>query len=104
MSKEVKKLVKNLEKWNTAYYKGKPLVTDIEYDKAFESLRSLDPDNPFLNKIDDTALDGKGDVVVHRIPMLSLSKAYAQSEIQNFVNNVEKAAKKVGVKARYNKS
>ena len=101
MSKEVKKLVKNLEKWNTAYYKGKPLVTDIEYDKAFESLRSLDPDNPFLNKIDDTALDGKGDVVVHRIPMLSLSKAYAQSEIQNFVNNVEKAAKKVGVKARF---
>ena len=101
MSNTVKTLVKNLKKWNTAYYKGKPLVTDIEYDKAFEQLRSLEPDHPYLSKIDDTALDGKGDVVVHGIPMLSLSKAYAQSEIQNFVNNVEKAAKKVGVKARF---
>ena len=85
MSNTVKSLVKNLKKWNKAYNKGKPLVTDVEYDKAFEELRSLDPDNPYLSKIDDTALDGKGDVVVHSIPMLSLSKAYAQSEIHNFV-------------------
>ena len=104
MSKEVNELVKQLKKYKKAYNSGTPLVSDIEYDKFFEELRVLDPDNSYLHDIDDNeegSESNKGATVVHKTPMLSLSKAYAQSEIRTYVNNVEDAAKKAGVKARF---
>jgi DNA ligase (NAD+) len=48
----IKQLVKLLENADDAYYNtGHPIMTDLEYDNLVDKLRSLDPENKYLNKI-----------------------------------------------------
>ena len=46
----VEEIVKQLSDWSKAYYEGHQVVTDQEYDRLEEQLRSLDPDNPYFKK------------------------------------------------------
>ena len=61
---------------NDAYWKdAKPIITDTEYDRLIENLRTLCPDDPLLDEI---GKEKDGDNKVWHIkPMLSLSKDYS---------------------------
>ncbi|WP_462324500.1 BRCT domain-containing protein [Desulfoplanes sp.] len=89
-------LVKRLEKYNGAYRAGSPLVSDEEYDSLVESLRRLDPDNPFLHKVEPEIFSGKREVR-HPVPMLSTDKAYTVEDVARFVDRVRKEARARGV-------
>ena len=69
-------LVSRLEKYNSAYRQGQPLVSDAEYDGLVERLRALAPDHPFLQSVEPETFAGKKKVR-HPDPMLSTEKAYS---------------------------
>ncbi len=55
---------------------GEPVISDGDYDRIVEKLRSLSPEHPLLHRINtpDVTSDGK---VHHTRAMLSLDKAYS---------------------------
>ncbi len=75
MTKE--QLEQQIQKANNAYWNNNtPTISDIEYDKLVEQLKTLDPTNSLLNHIG--GLKGK---YKHKEPMLSLDKAYTKQEV-----------------------
>lgn len=89
--KEVRELVDRLLGYQRAYYvEGKPLVSDLEYDRLFDMLKRIEeenpsfvfPDSPTLRVGSDLTNDFPG--VRHTIPVLSLDKAYSTSEVLAF--------------------
>jgi DNA ligase (NAD+) len=84
-------LVQRLQTYNEAYRAGTPLVSDEEYDNLVESLRKLDPDNPFLHQVEPEVFSGKQEIR-HPVPMLSTDKAYTIDELKRFVDRVHKEA------------
>ena len=89
--KEVRELVDRLLGYQRAYYvEGKPLVSDLEYDRLFDMLKRIEeenpsfvfPDSPTLRVGSDLTNDFPG--VRHTIPVLSLDKAYSTSEVPAF--------------------
>jgi len=95
--KNIETLVKSLKKYNEAYRSGKPLVSDQEYDSLVEKLKGLDPENPFLQFVEPEKFSGKKEIR-HPVPMLSTEKAYAEVELERFVNRVKKEADEIGIK------
>ena len=93
---DVDKLVQTLEAHNEAYRKGEPQISDAEYDLLVESLRALDPSNPFFDKVEPERFEGKVEVR-HPMPMLSTEKAYNEKDLDRFVTRVEKAAAEIGL-------
>ena len=93
---KIEKLVAELENYNRAYRQGRPLVSDSEYDRLVEELRSDDPENPFLSRVEPEVFSAKREVR-HPVPMLSTDKAYTQKELERFVARVEKAAAEIGL-------
>jgi len=94
---EIEQLVKKLEAYNLAYRRGEPLVEDQEYDRLAEKLRSIDPLNPFLNRVEPEEFKTKREVR-HPFPMLSIEKAYTQKELERFVVRVKKEAAEIGIR------
>ncbi|MGX9364803.1 BRCT domain-containing protein [Desulfoplanes sp. PS50] len=84
-------LVQRLETYNAAYRAGTPLVSDEEYDNLVESLRRLDPKNPFLHQVEPEIFSNKQEIR-HPVPMLSTDKAYTIGELKRFVDRVHKEA------------
>ncbi|MFA6809871.1 MAG: BRCT domain-containing protein [Desulfoplanes sp.] len=91
-------LTQQLQKYNAAYRAGHPLVSDEEYDNLVESLRTQDPDNPFLNQVEPEIFSGKKQVR-HPVPMLSTDKAYTKEDLQRFVDRVHKEGAAIGIHA-----
>ena len=89
-------LTQRLKEYNAAYRAGQPLVTDEEYDNLVESLRTLDPDNPFLNQVEPEIFSGKKEVR-HPFPMLSTDKAYTADALKRFVDRVRKEGTAMGI-------
>jgi DNA ligase (NAD+) len=89
-------LVETLERYNDAYRKGEPLVSDAEYDLLVEKLKALDPSHPYLDAVEPEGFDGKTEVR-HPAPMLSTEKAYNPEDLERFVIRVEKAAREIGI-------
>ncbi|UUD35678.1 NAD-dependent DNA ligase LigA [Mycoplasmopsis caviae] len=86
-----------LNKWNKEYYQdNNPSVSDLEYDKTLLELEELEKKYPQYIYAGSPSLilgsfaDNKFKKVVHKKPMLSLSKAYEYAEIEKFVSNIEK--------------
>ena len=52
-------LAQNLEKYNEAYRKGEPLVSDRDYDAFVEELRIIDPEHRYLKRVEPEKFDGK---------------------------------------------
>ncbi len=92
----IETLVEDLKKYNEAYRKGSPLISDREYDDLVEKLEQLQPDHEFLTAVEPEVLDLKKEVR-HPAPMLSTEKAYTGEDLARFVARVEKNAQEIGV-------
>ena len=93
---DIEALVEILKKYNEAYRKGKPLVSDLEYDRLLEKLRELSPYHPFLLSVEPEKFDAKKEVR-HPVPMLSTEKTYTKDGLEKFIARVDKAAKEIGI-------
>ncbi len=92
----VEQIVKKLEVYNVAYRNGEPLISDTEYDRLVEELRSIDPFNPFLNRVEPEEFKTKREVR-HPVPMLSIEKAYSREDLERFVLRVKKEAAEIEI-------
>lgn len=76
-------LVDYLKKCDDAYYNSSnPLVPDSTYDALVETLRRLDPTNPYLSKVGAKV---KSDKVGRIIPMGTLTKYHKDEEIMKWL-------------------
>ncbi len=74
-------LVEAITKHNKLYWEdGKPEISDVEYDQLVQKLRSINPDHPLINSIETPIVVSTGKVK-HKVPMLSLDKAYTLDEV-----------------------
>ncbi len=92
MTDSIDEILRKLSVYNEAYRKGSPLVSDADYDRLVEELRSLDPGHPFLHAVEPETFSGKNEIR-HPIPMLSTDKAYTKEALERFVTRVSKVAK-----------
>lgn len=67
---ELEKLIAEYQK---SYYNGEAEISDFEFDRLWDELKSLDPDNPILKKVG--ADSGNFAKVAHVMPMGSQEKA-----------------------------
>lgn len=95
MDRDIRELVENLHRYNDAYRAGNPLVSDDVYDSLVEKLKSLDPENPYLQMVEPESFAGKTEVR-HPVPMLSTEKAYGKADVERYVQRVLKAAEEIG--------
>jgi len=100
---EIEQLVSQLETYNRAYRDGKPLVTDIEYDRLVEALRDKDPQHPYLQAVEPEQFVSRREVR-HPAPMLSIEKVYIEKpedirRLGRFIDKVEKEAVAIGLDA-----
>ena len=94
-------LIERINLWNHAYYVlDNPLVSDAEYDSAFQDLLTLETEHPeWVNpespsqRVGAKAID-EFKKVEHGIKMLSLANAFSLEETYAFF---EKAAKELNV-------
>ncbi|MGV2392999.1 UNVERIFIED_CONTAM: hypothetical protein O8I53_08550 [Campylobacter lari] len=76
------------------YNNNNPSVSDIEYDKALLELETLEANYPNLIMPNSPTLkvgsfsDNKFKKVIHKKPMLSLSKAYKYEDVQKYLENI----------------
>jgi DNA ligase (NAD+) len=73
------------------FKKAAPEISDAEYDALKRELRVLEKNAP--QAVGD---DRSGDwpVRMHRVPMLSLEKAYSQAELRAFIEKTERALRR----------
>lgn len=74
--------------------KHSPLITDILYDKLVSLLLEMEPDNTYLKEV-RTPKVSSTQKIKHRIPMLSLDKAYTFEDVIKFCQKVARSAKEV---------
>lgn len=98
--KRMQALEKKLTEYSDAYYKqNRPIVSDAEYDRTFDTLLELENKYPeFKNPLSPTTkVQSDLDVFLteaeHTVPVLSLDKAYSVNEILSFVNRCKKENK-----------
>lgn len=88
---EIKALTEKLKVYQDTYYKnGESLVSDQEYDRLFDKLKTLEEQYPEYAEADSPTRRVGSDLtndfpeVVHTIPVLSLDKAYSKEEVLSF--------------------
>lgn len=69
----IEELVKLITRYQKSYYDGEGEIEDSEFDKLWDELKELDPDNPILHKVG--ADSGNFAKVKHVMPMGSQEKA-----------------------------
>lgn len=80
--------LESLIKYHKAlYYAGKPEISDFDYDKLEEELKSLDSNNPILNLVGSELKSL--DKVKHDSKMLSLGKTYVIDELVKWAEKNE---------------
>ena len=86
-----------VERHNRLYYdRAAPEISDAEYDRLYDRLVALEkqhpdwvaPDSP-TQKVGGSAAV-RFEKVVHRLPMLSLEKAYARDEVVAWIEQMER--------------
>ena len=93
---EVDALAETLARYNEAYRRGAPLISDGEYDRLVEKLRAAAPDHSFLAAVEPETFAGKSRVK-HPVPMLSIEKAYSREDLERFISRVARAAEEIGI-------
>lgn len=90
-----------LHQHNHAYYNlGEATVSDAEFDSLFRELESLEKEHPELRSDDSpTQRVGAGvqdafESVPHLVPMLSLSNAFSEEELQDYDRRVRERLEK----------
>ncbi|WP_051537707.1 NAD-dependent DNA ligase LigA [Treponema sp. C6A8] len=69
----IKELEKLIKKYQASYYNGEAEISDAEFDKLWDELKALDPDNAILQKVG--ADSGNFAKIRHVMPMGSQEKA-----------------------------
>lgn len=97
IKREIDKLRAELELHNELYFvKDSPRISDAEYDVLKKRLEKLESENPeFIDLFSVTQVVGakpseKFSKVRHTKPMLSLSNAFEETEVTDFVERVSK--------------
>src|SRR5688500_18133672 len=94
---EARKLAKEIGKHDKLYYQeDAPLISDAAYDALRQRVEAIEKRFPELAtaesptaKVGAVALEKFGKVK-HRLPMLSLSNAFAEEEIREFIARVRR--------------
>ncbi len=88
---KINKLAEDILLHKRKYYSGHPLISDVEYDRLEDQLRSLAPDHPVLKMIgsDSPQSQDSEKKVSHDPPMLSLAKTYNFDELISWTKNRE---------------
>ena len=93
--KKFKTLISNYKKHNKLYYiDNSPLISDSEYDLLKRELYDLEDKYPFLKKIDTiknivgAKPSNKFKKIKHLIPMLSLSNAFNEQDMVDFLKKI----------------
>lgn len=88
--KSMEDLIHMLNEASKAYYNGESTMTDIEYDKLFDELKSLEErtgliySNSPTQKVGATVLDHLTKKTIDIQPMLSLDKVHSAEEVVEF--------------------
>lgn len=97
---EIEQLSRELLKHQDLYYKeAQPLISDLEYDRMIDRLKTLEERYPELRAVDSPTLRVGSDLnsefpeVPHTVMMLSLDKTYTTAGILEWI---EKSNKRVG--------
>ncbi|HVR83250.1 MAG TPA: NAD-dependent DNA ligase LigA [Planctomycetota bacterium] len=91
------KLRKEIEHHNRLYYdQAKPEISDAEYDRLYQRLVEMENEHPDWVRPDSPTQVVGGHAIdrfekaPHRIPMLSLEKAYSQEEVASWIASMER--------------
>jgi DNA ligase (NAD+) len=94
---KINDLIAKINKHNIQYYANdNPLISDFEYDVLFKKLQKLELEYPECTVLDSptkrigTAPLSKFDQIEHSIPLLSLSNAMNQDELELFDTQMNK--------------
>ncbi len=100
-----RELAEQIRKLDRAYYEeAQPLVSDEEYDRLYRGLVDLEQAHPELRTANSPSQRVGGaplphfTSVAHAIPMQSLDNTYSATELEAFVDRIQKAleAEKLG--------
>ncbi len=93
---QIQQLRKTLNYHSHHYYVlDAPEIPDVEYDKLFRQLESLESQYPELVTLDSPTQRVGGQIldgfkqVTHQLPMLSLSNAFSAEEIEDFIRTAK---------------
>ncbi len=78
-----KKLQKRIEYHQHLYYNSQPEISDEEFDKLWDELRKLDPNNKVFSIV-GADLDANLDKIRHLIPMNSQAKVISPAEFSKW--------------------
>ena len=94
--KYINELIDKINYHNEKYYnEDSPEISDMEYDNLVKELIKLEEQYPQFKKIDSPTnrVGGKAlekfNQITHKIPMLSLSNAYSESDLKDFDKRVK---------------
>src|ERR1700727_3314790 len=97
-AKRHKELADEIRQLDRAYYQeAQPLVSDQEYDRLYRELIDLETAHPELRTADSPSQRVGGaplphfTSVAHAIPMQSLDNTYSATELEAFVDRIQKA-------------
>ncbi len=95
---QLTRLREQIRQYDYQYYVlDDPSVPDAEYDRLMQQLRQLEQQHPQLVSTDSPTQRVAGQPMAgfkqvrHSVPMLSLGNAFEQSQLQAFVQRVERA-------------
>jgi DNA ligase (NAD+) len=98
VEKKHRELMEKIRKLDRAYYEeAQPLVSDQEYDRLYRELIDLEAAHPELDTSNSPSQRVGGEPlahfvsVAHALPMQSLDNTYSASELESFVDRVQKA-------------
>ena len=96
IERKINELIDKINYHNEKYYnEDSPEISDIEYDNLVKELIKLEEENPEFKRIDSPTnrVGGKAlekfNQITHKIPMLSLSNAYSDSDLKDFDKRVK---------------
>jgi len=84
-SARISELASLIQKYQKSYYNGEGEISDAEFDKLWDELKSLDPSNPVLQKVG--ADSGNFAKVRHIMPMGSQEKAANPEQFLDWAKN-----------------
>ncbi|MGB7327031.1 MAG: NAD-dependent DNA ligase LigA [Rubripirellula sp.] len=97
VAKQVEELRTEIRRLDHLYYvEAKPAVSDLQYDRLLEQLKTLEDEHPELRSSDSpTQRVGDAPVehlvqVAHSVPMLSIDNTYSREELQAYFDRTEK--------------
>ena len=96
-AKKHRELAAEIRQLDRAYYEeAQPLVSDQEYDRLYRELLDLEKEHPELATADSPSQRVGGaplahfTSVAHALPMQSLDNTYSATELEGFVDRVQK--------------